>query len=153
MTACFQAFHWCATGATLKEFLRVLQPGGAVALIWNTRDRRSGWVDSLESIIDEYYTPDVPRQQTGEFKRVFAAEPAFSPLQSHIIDEGVKQTGDLSLMLDRVMSISVISALPDEEKKRAQQRIIAAFTEHPTTAGLSQYTLPYITEAYWSYKL
>ena len=151
-----QAFHWMASSATLKEFLRVLQPKGTVALIWNTRDRRLGWVDTLESIIDEYYAnfgQEVPRQQSGEFKRVFAAEPAFSALQSHILDDGVKQTGDLSMMLDRVTSISVISALPEEEKKRAQQRIREAIAQHPATAGLSEFTLPYVTETYWSYKL
>ena len=148
---CAQSFHWMATAATLTEFARVLQPAGAVLLIWNTRDRRKGWVDSLEAIIDGYYSPDVPRQQTGQFKTVFAAEPAFSALQSRIIDDGVRQTGDLSLMMDRVMSISVISALPDDEKKRAQQRVSEAFTQHRDTAGLSEYTLPYVTETYWSY--
>lgn len=100
-----------------------------------------------------YDSPDVPRQQSGEFKRVFAAEPAFSELQCRLIDDGVRQTGDLSLMMDRVMSISVISALPADEKKRAEQRIRDAFTQHPSTAHLSQYTLPYITETYWTYKL
>ena len=114
-----------------------------------------GWVDSLETIIDEYYARmgDVPRQQTGEFKRVFAAEPAFSPLQQHIMDEGIRQHGDLSVMMDRVMSISVISALPEDEKKRAWQRISDAFTQHPSLAGQTEYTLPYITELYWAYKL
>ena len=148
-----QSFHWFSTSATLKEFARVLAPGGAVALIWNTRDRSCRWVDALETIIDEYYTPDVPRQQSGEFKRTFAAEPAFSPLHAHIKQRAMQQTGDLSVMLDRVNSISVISALPDDEKKRAQQRLTRVLTQHSDTAGLTQYTLPYITEAYWSYKL
>ena len=53
----------------------------------------------------------------------------------------------------RVLSISVIASLPEAEKKRAEQRVRDAFTKHPDTAGLTTYTLPYITELYWSYKL
>lgn len=51
------------------------------------------------------------------------------------------------------MSISVISVLPEAEKQRAWQRISAVFTEHPSLAGQTVYTLPYVTECYWSYKL
>lgn len=32
-----QSFHWFAAGDTRQEFLRILKPGGYVALVWNQR--------------------------------------------------------------------------------------------------------------------
>ena len=32
-----QSFHWFEAGATRQEFMRILKPGGHVALIWNQR--------------------------------------------------------------------------------------------------------------------
>ena len=110
-----QAFHWMSTAATLAEFARVLKPGGAVALVWNTRDRREGWVEPLEAIIDGYYAPDVPRQHYGVYKKVFAAAlDSFSPLESRILDKGIRQTGDLSVMMDRVLR-----SVPESNSSRA----------------------------------
>ena len=38
LVTCFQAFHWFNPEPTLKEFARILKPGGKVALVWNDRD-------------------------------------------------------------------------------------------------------------------
>ena len=146
-----QAFHWMATPSTLDEFHRVLIPHGAVLLVWNTRDRRVQWVEQLEQLIDSYYTPDVPRQQTGEFKRVFHSpqlQGRWSELEETIVDDGVVQRGDLALMLDRVMSISVISALGQEEKQECERKIRDILLHHPETQGKTEYALPYVTSLY-----
>ena len=37
-----QAFHWFEAEAARAEFGRILRPGGAVALIWNSRDKGAG---------------------------------------------------------------------------------------------------------------
>ena len=40
LVTCFQAFHWFNPEPTLKEFARILKPGGILAAIWNNRARQ-----------------------------------------------------------------------------------------------------------------
>jgi SAM-dependent methyltransferase len=42
LVTCFQAFHWFNPEPTLREFARILQPEGRVALVWNDRDLDRG---------------------------------------------------------------------------------------------------------------
>ncbi len=35
---CFQAFHWFATDAAVREFARILRARGRLAIVWNERD-------------------------------------------------------------------------------------------------------------------
>ena len=39
LVTCFQAFHWFNPEPSLKEFDRILKPGGKLAAVWNNRDR------------------------------------------------------------------------------------------------------------------
>jgi ubiquinone/menaquinone biosynthesis C-methylase UbiE len=50
-----QAFHWFDPMAAGKEFLRILKPGGKVALIWNDRVQNSGsFNEDYERICSTY---------------------------------------------------------------------------------------------------
>ena len=152
-----QAFHWMATPSTLNEFHRVLLPHGCVLLVWNTRDRRVAFVEQLERMIDSYYEarPDVPRQQSGEFKRVFHSPELrgrWTELEETLVDDGVVQRGDMQMMLDRVMSISVISSLDEAHKKECEHKIKDILLHHPDTQGKAEYALPYVTSLYLAFK-
>jgi SAM-dependent methyltransferase len=46
-----QAFHWFDVDAARREFLRILQPAGQVALVWNDRVR----TDPLHIAMDEVF--------------------------------------------------------------------------------------------------
>lgn len=48
------AFHWFEVEATRAEFLRVLRPGGQVALIWNDRNADDPLHRALDRILDAY---------------------------------------------------------------------------------------------------
>lgn len=49
---CAQAFHWFRPDDALREFHRLLRPGGRVALLWNLRDQ----VDALTREYDRIVT-------------------------------------------------------------------------------------------------
>lgn len=49
-----QAFHWFDPGKAAMEFLRILKPGGMVALIWNDRVPEGGMNTDYERICRTY---------------------------------------------------------------------------------------------------
>jgi len=49
-----QAFHWFEPEATRAEFGRILRPGGAVALVWNSRDTDDAFVADYEALLELY---------------------------------------------------------------------------------------------------
>ena len=74
-----QAFHWFEVDAARNECLRVLKPGGQVALIWN--DRRTE--DVLHEALDEVFAAFggakraalLPHEERAEVPRFFGGAP------------------------------------------------------------------------------
>lgn len=149
---CAQSFHWFSTSEALKEFHRVLRTNGCLALIWNNRNRNVSWVDVFDDIIDSYYTPSVPRQQTKEFEKIFPLHSdLFEPLQEEHYENGVVQTGDESMLVDRALSISVISMLDEDSKTKAKNRVLDLMHSHPDLIGKTSFSLPYTSDSYWTF--
>ncbi len=46
-----QAFHWFEPAAALREFHRILKPGGWVALMWNDRDERDAFTAAYGALV------------------------------------------------------------------------------------------------------
>lgn len=145
VVVCSQSFHWFSTSAALEEIRRVLRPGGALGLIWNVRDESVEWVERLTELIAPY-EGDAPRMVSGEWRRLFPV-PGFGPLHEARFPHG--HTGAPErVIVDRVLSISFIAALPDAERASVAAQVRDLINSTPSLAGQPEVTFPYYTAAF-----
>jgi SAM-dependent methyltransferase len=147
---CAQAFHWFATAEALAEMHRVLRPGGILGLIWNGRDDSVPWVRAAVDII-EPYEGNAPRFHTGAWRGVFPAK-GFGPLHEDRFaheHRGAPET----VIDDRLLSVSFISALPETEREAVVTKLRALIATDPAIAGKAEIAVPYTTFAFTAEKL
>jgi len=143
-----QAFHWFRGAEALAEIHRVLRPGGALLLLWNTKDESVDWIARLDELM-EPFRGDAPDQSKGAWKSAFASSP-LGPLHHETFR--LMQTGDMQTVRDRVASVSFVSALPEAERIALLERVERLVATHPTTAGRRTIEIPYRTDLYWCTK-
>lgn len=136
-----QAFHWFDGDRALAEIARVLEPGGALALIWNVRERSVDWVRRLADVI-EPYRDGVPTYRSGDWKAAFDRTDLFEPLRHR--SYGYAHETDAATMVERVASISWVAALPDGEREEVLDRVRALFDGMP-----GRFPVPYRTDLWW----
>jgi len=142
---CAQAFHWFANEQAMAEIRRMLRPGGKLGLVWNVRDESTGWVAKLTAIMTPH-EGDAPRFHKGDWKRVFPAD-GFGPLAMQSLPY-VHVGPPQQVVMDRVMSVSFIAALPPEQHARVAAQVQALIDSDPALAGRAEVAFPYRTEAY-----
>lgn len=130
-----QAFHWFDGPRALQEFARVLRPDGRLALASNVRDRDDPLMRELEAIMAPYRL-DTPAN-SGRWRRVFDDEAPFE-LESTFKWPFVELRARAELV-DRIVSVSFIAALPEAEKRAVAARVEAL-------AGDANVALPYVSE-------
>jgi SAM-dependent methyltransferase len=133
-----QAFHWFEAQAALKEFTRVLVPGGGIGLIWNERDETVEWVDALSRAIQ------------WNVKKPYDMATDFSPILEHggVVDVEKRlfknaQLVDRTSLHQRVLTTSYIAVLDSSEQRKILDdvdRVVASFDE--------PFELPYVTTTY-----
>ena len=147
---CAQAFHWFASPKALAEIHRVLRPGGVLGLVWNTHDMDVPWVKRLHGLLDAY-EGDTPRFRSGAWRKNFPA-PGFGPLEesrfAHVQTDAAE-----TVIVERMLSISFIAALPEGEREAFAARIRKTIAEEPALAGKASVDYPYLTYAYAARRL
>lgn len=135
-----QAFHWFDLDKALPEIVRVLRPGGRLALIWNHFDTRIPWVKRLQATLSE------PPSTEGAARSVKAADD--SGLFSAIDDTTFKhwQTINQESIFDLANSRSKISTLPEDERNARLAAAKALYDEYDR--GMDGMQLPYMTHCY-----
>jgi SAM-dependent methyltransferase len=139
-----QAFHWFDGPRALAELARVLAPHGKLGLIWNVRDERVDWVRALGALF-EVHERGEPRFRDGRWRLAFASS-AFVPLEERVFEH--VQLASPETIVDRVVSISFVAALPEPEREAVAEAVRALLGSHPDTRGRDQLALPYRTHVY-----
>ncbi len=74
-----QAFHWFDPPRARAEALRILKPGGQVALVWNKRDKAEGFSSVLETLLlahcPRYRQDRFPGSLTQAFAQFYVTPP------------------------------------------------------------------------------
>jgi len=146
-----QSFHWFRQPETIEEIRRVLRPGGALALLWNTRDETRPWTQRLAAVI-EAESQGIPRSRSGAWKSLFppdAGAPGphgFGVLVGRTFDHVDRMSP--AAVVDRVLSISAISLLPPERQRDLAGRVRAILDEDPEVAGKDPIDFPYRAEVW-----
>ena len=137
------AFHWFAATEALEEMHRCLRPDGMLALVWNERDERVGWVRRHSEIVDAH-EGDAPRFKTMAWKSVVDEYPRFAEVAAFEVANPWPTTR--SGLVDRMLSTSFIAALPDAPRKEIESQADALARTLP-----ERFDYPYRTKA-WIYE-
>jgi ubiquinone/menaquinone biosynthesis C-methylase UbiE len=142
-----QAFHWFDPPVALAELARVLRPGGHLFLVWNTRDRSVDWVRRFGDLLVD--GPDAERPYDSYYDVDYAAlvaqagGGAFEPMT--VWHHAWEQPSDEDLLVARAESVSVVGALPPEQKAAVLDRVRDLARAHPDLAGRAAFPFPYTT--------
>lgn len=140
VVVCAQSFHWFDHGKALPEAVRLLRPGGVLALVWNTRDEGIPWVRRLGRIIgadaaarDELVDPVIRSDEFG-----WVAQKEFRFWQSLRREE----------LVDLVRSRSYVATMGEAEREDVLEQVRALYDDYGR--GPDGLQLPYVTRCFRS---
>jgi SAM-dependent methyltransferase len=142
------SWHWFRQEPALEEVERVLRPGGALALVWNTYDETVPWVRDFQSIYFRRAPKGLPSHQDGAWRTALDARPGWSPLRERRLPN--PHTTTRQGVVERMLSSSHIAALEADERERVRREVEAVLRRHKATRGRETMDLPYTTEIYWT---
>jgi SAM-dependent methyltransferase len=134
-----QAFHWFDPSRALPEILRVLRPGGWLALIWNERDESDPVMAELVRI--SRWDRCQPYPMGKDFGAVVDQSNLFGPVQR--TNYSFTQWVDPTSFVEQVASRSYVQVLPDHERLALLGEVAAfgAILDDPIA-------MPYVTDLF-----
>jgi SAM-dependent methyltransferase len=146
-----QAWHWFDTGRALAEVERLLRPGGALALVWNTYDTSVPWVRDFQDIYFRCAPSDLPSPLDGGWRKDFADRPGWSPLEErHWANPHSTTVADV---VERMMSSSHVVVLGAAEQEQVRAQALALLARQGATDADQRLEMPYTTDVYWTRRL
>jgi SAM-dependent methyltransferase len=140
-----QAFHWFDGDRALVELARVLRDDGGLALVWNVRDEDVTWVRAISDLI-EPFRGDTPSHRATRWMGAFDRTDAFTPPVRASFGYDHHTTPDR--VVDRVLSISFVAALPDDERLGVADGVRLLLASDPATAAREEIVFPYRTDVW-----
>lgn len=137
---CAQAFHWFATTEVLLEFARVLKPRGALALVWNVRDKSVPWIRAFTEVLRPY-EGDRPDHNSGRWREAFDWEVPFGPLETAGFVHEQPMTPEM--LVSRAASTSFVGALDEP----ARSVLLAQVREIGEAQG-EDFVMPYRSDVH-----
>jgi SAM-dependent methyltransferase len=123
-----QGFHWFDAELAFAECLRVLRPGGRLALMWNERDDTIEWCRRFTELLIEH-GGGRPYERTRDWAALATAN-GFVDVRSSQFDNPVET--DRQGVVDRAASTSFIGALREDRRIAALAAVadlVAPFDE------------------------
>jgi SAM-dependent methyltransferase len=123
-----QAFHWFDGQRALPEIHRVLRPGGALAVVYNRRLSGDALTAAIGEIPDRY-RGSAPEHTTDRWRDAFRSTDLFTAQE--LTEFPSTQDVDEQGLVDRVLSTSVVAALPADELGAVEDEVRALAARQP----------------------
>lgn len=120
VVTCAQAFHWFKPERALPELHRVLTPGGALVLVWNTRDLDNELQGAIEALIAPFRHA-VSSQVDADWQPPLEASSLFGPIERRTF--AFEQQVTREDVVDRVASTSFVAVLPPDDRAALLERV------------------------------
>lgn len=141
------AWHWFDAPAAAREVRRLLAgPTNGLGLLWNDYDETVDWVAAYGGIARDRRASSSPSAQSGSWRETFGDVEGWEPLREARFPNPWPTTRQG--LVDRLLSSSAISGLPQDERENALRELDALVDRF----GLQdELVLPYVTSFYWSF--
>lgn len=128
------AMHWFDPPPALREFHRVLKPGGGLGALGQGRDLTDPFQQQLQEVLAPY-VPDA--EGYGVWRRELAASGLFGPLEER--EASFEQLFDADGLVERMETISYVADLPEDERAALLERVRAVAEAQPESPFAFRY--------------
>jgi ubiquinone/menaquinone biosynthesis C-methylase UbiE len=142
-----QAFHWFRVAEAASEIARVLDAGGALAIVRNQEveaDTATGVAAALALVRERVHFRS-PRHRT--WRDELEQTGVFEPFQEWTVANDVVQ--DIEAFRHRIASRSYIGAMDDGERAQLLDEVQAVLEAHGVTPG-TPFAVPTVTRVIWA---